>query len=93
MSPVQLTSGPALAAMRRRCALTQPDLAGRAGCTKQYISKLERDGSHSCSEPIAEGIKAALIQALQEALHLVTESLFVPKNFPDKEGKVSWRER
>lgn len=80
MSQVELTSGATLATLRRRSGLTQDDLADRADCTKQYISKLEHGGSRFCSERIAEGIKAALSQALQEALRVVTDSLFVPRD-------------
>lgn len=82
----QLTSGAALAALRRRCDLTQDDLAEAGGCSKQYISKLENGGSRTCSEAIADGIKTALLQALQEAVHAVTDALFVPIDFPS--GKV-----
>lgn len=93
MSQLQLTSGATLAALRRRCGLTQSDLAESASCTKQYISKLEQDGSHSCSETIAEAIKAALLQALQEVVHVVTQSLFVPRDLPVEQVKVSGDER
>lgn len=92
MSQVQLTSGAALAGLRRRCELTLDDLAGRAGCTKQYVSKLEHGGSRTCSVAIADGIKAALLQALQEAVQLVTNSLFVPVDFPVGKESLSEEE-
>jgi transcriptional regulator with XRE-family HTH domain len=89
MSQVELTSGTTLATLRRRSGLTLDDLAARAGCTKQYVSKLEHGGSRFCSERIAEGIKAALAQALQEALQVVADSLFVPRHLRGAQVEVA----
>jgi transcriptional regulator with XRE-family HTH domain len=41
--------GPLLYAYRKAAALTQQELAERVGCSKSYISTLERDVPHSGS--------------------------------------------
>lgn len=81
---MQLRDPDLLVAYMKNADFSQSRLARYAGTSRQFIHLLVTGQRRTCTKQVGE--------LIEEALHVLPKTLFVPNRSPDRKPKVSSRE-